>query len=202
MIGTFSGFPAPSANLFAPTRPGESDPLAKMREAVDRLERSQFDSQLYGRQLRQAANEASARAIKLLAELGTDTRTLARMADQLAERIFRDVATQGPDAIHVPQSYVAAGRYSFSLEIERLSFTAGSDGSFSFSYQKISVSVVAESYVAGLGADDTQAARFFTGGPGASLLLPERGERAPGAKPEYRLLVPVDPTRALWGWRA
>lgn len=202
MIGTFPGLPAPPPDQFAAARPGDGDPLAKMRAAVDRLERSQFDAQLYGRQLRQVANEASARTIKLLAELGTDTRTLARMADQLADRLFRDVATQGPEAIRVPQGYVAAGKYSFSLEIERLSFSAGPDGSFSFSYRKISVSVVAESYVAGLGADGAQSARFFAGGPGASLLLPERGERAPGARPEFRLLVPVDPTRSLWGWRA
>jgi hypothetical protein len=74
-----------------------------------------------------------------------------------------------------------------------MSFTAGADGSFSFSYQKTSISVTAESYVAGLGATQDQVAAYFRGGPGNGLLLPEKGE-----KDKFRLLVPVDLNTGMW----
>ncbi len=193
MIGPIAGLPGPFVNPFSPARAAPDAGLAKMREVIDTLERSQFESRLFGRQLRQAANEASARMIKMLAEFGAGTDQLARMAKDLSRRIFNDLDTQGPDAIRVPQSFVAGQKFTFSLEIERMSFTVGSDGSFSFSYQKTSISIVAESYVSGLGATKDQVAAYFGGGPGNGLLLPEKGEKG-----KFRLLVPVDPNAGLW----
>lgn len=194
MIGPVSGAAGPFVNpsVSAKAAP-DSEHLAKMRDVIDRLERSQFDAQLYGRRLRQASNEASARMIKMLTDFGASTNQLARMAKDLSQRIFKDLDTQGPDAIRVPQSLVAGQKFSFSLEIERMSFTAGADGSFSFSYQKTSISVTAESYVAGLGATQDQVAAYFRGGPGNGLLLPEKGEKG-----KFRLLVPVDLNSGMW----
>ncbi|MBL8832465.1 MAG: hypothetical protein JNL71_08750 [Rhodospirillales bacterium] len=193
MIGQIAGSAGFALSPFQPAKAGPDDALAKMRDAMDRLERSQFESKLYGRQLRQAANEASARAIKMLADFGASTEQLARMAKDLSQRIFRDLDTQGPDAIRVPQGFVTGQKFTFSLEIERLSFSAGADGSFSFSYQKTSISITAESYVSGLGATPDQVASYFGGGPGNGLLLPEKGEKG-----KFRLLVPVDPNPGLW----
>ena len=194
MIGPVSGAAGPFVNPFVPAKAApDNEHLAKMREVIDRLERSQFDSQLYGRQLRQAANEAAARTIKMLTDFGASTTQLARMAKDLSQRIFQDLGTQGPDAIRVPQSLVAGQKFTFSLEIERLSFSASADGSFSFSYQKTSISITAESYVAGLGASKDQIASYFGGGPGNGLLLPEKGEKG-----KFRLLVPVDLHAGMW----
>jgi hypothetical protein len=130
----------------------------------------------------------------MLAEFGASPNYLGRLAEDLSRRIITDVASRGPDAIRVPQSLVAGEKYSFSLEIENVSYRVGSDGSFSFRYSKVSVSVTAESYVAGLGASKDQVAAYFGGGPGTALLLPEKGD----AK-RFRLLVPVDPSSGLFG---
>lgn len=193
MIGPIAGSTGPFVNPFLPAKAAPDAGLAKMREVIDTLERSQFESQVFGRQLRQASNEASARMIKMLAEFGASTDQLARMAKDLSQRIFHDLGTQGPDAIRVPQSFVSGQKFTFSLEIERMSFSAGADGSFSFSYQKTSISITAESYVAGLGATKDQIASYFGGGPGNGLLLPEKDEKG-----KFRLLVPVDPNAGLW----
>lgn len=191
MIDGVNGGTFPSLNPFVPAAAG--DGLATMRKAIDALQRSQFESQLYGRQLRQAANEAAARAIKLLADAGASMEHLKGLAEDLARRVIRDVETRGPDAINVPQSLVAGQKFGFSLEIERFSFSASSDGSFSFRYERLSLSITAESYVAGLGASPDQVASYFAPGNAGGLLLPEKGE-----KNKYRLLVPVDPGTNLW----
>ncbi|MBL8806975.1 MAG: hypothetical protein JNN22_09030 [Rhodospirillales bacterium] len=193
MTDAISGAPGAFPNPFVPARGDAEDSLAKMRKAIDSLERSRFDAQVYGRHLRQAANEAAAKAIKLLADAGASAAHLKALAGDLARRIITDVQTRGPDAINVPQSLVAGQKFSFSLEIERLSFTAGADGSFSFRYEKLSLSITAESYVADLGAAPDQIAAYFAPGNSGGLLLPEKG-----AKDRYRLLVPVDPNAGLW----
>jgi hypothetical protein len=193
MIDSISGNTGNYINPFVPASTGADDSLSKMRKAIDDLQRSRFDAQLYGRQLRQAANEAAAKAIKLLADAGASAEHLKALAEDLARRVVSDVQTRGPDAINVPQSLVAGQKFSFSLEIERFSFSAGPGGSFSFRYERVSLSITAESYVAGLGASPEQAASYFAPGNAGGLLLPEKGE-----KDKYRLLVPVDPGTSLW----
>ncbi|MBI1243832.1 MAG: hypothetical protein GC202_02410 [Alphaproteobacteria bacterium] len=197
MIDAIQGASGAALNPFVPGANGAEDHLAKMRKAIDDLERSRFDAQLYGRQLRQSANEAAARAIKLLSDAGASTEHLKALAEDLARHVIRDVETRGPDAINVPQGLVAGAKFSFSLEIERLSFTAGADGSFSFHYEKLSLSITAESYVAGLGASPDQTAAYFAPGNSGGLLLPEKGE-----KNKFRLLVPIDPHARLWSQTA
>ena len=199
MISPVSGLPAP-VSVTAKTNPDPA--LDKLRSAIETMERGQFNAQLYGRQLRQAANEASARTIKMLADFGADPKHLARMAKDLQQRILRDVSTQGPDAIRVPQSFVAGQKYTFSLEIEKMSFTAGADGSFSMNYQKTTISITAESYVAGLGATPDQVASYFRGGPNSSLMLPELKPDGSKDTGHFRLLVPVDPQTSLWKMQA
>lgn len=199
MVSSISSTPVP-VTVTAKTA---SDPeLDKLRGAIETMERGQFNAQLYGRQLRQAANEASARTIKMLAEFGADPRHLARMAKDLQQRILRDVSTQGPDAIRVPQSFVAGQKYTFSLEIEKMSFTAGADGSFSMNYQKTTVAITAESYVAGLGASPDQVASYFRGGTNSGLMLPELKPDGSKDANHFRLLVPVSPQTSLWKMKA
>ncbi len=203
MVSSISGSSGQTANVQIAAKTASDPALEKMRNAIETMEQGQFKAQIYGRQLRQAANEASARTIKMLNDFGADPKYLAHMAKDLQQRILRDVSTQGPDAIRVPQSFVAGQKYTFSLEIEKMSFSAGADGSFSMNYQKTSISITAESYVAGLGATPDQVASYFRGGTaGNGLMLPEKNADGSNDGKHFRLLVPIDPRTSMYGFKA
>jgi hypothetical protein len=203
MVSSISGSAGTTANVLIAAKTAADPALDKLRDAIQTMEQGQFKAQLYGRQLRQAANEASARTIKMLADFGADPKHLARMSRDLSNRILRDVATQGPDAIRVPQSFVAGQKYTFSLEIEKMSFSVGADGSFSMNYQKTSISITAESYVAGLGATTEQVSSYFGGSTsGNGLMLPEKNVDGSKDGKHFRLLVPIDPRTSMYGIKA